>query len=206
MIFSSLKKHHKYALSLFSAVIMLFLCISCGRNLNTSTAQDARDTAKIENFINTYSLSPNGELVPTEGSPTGSIPLIDTAKAIGRIYIIHIQEGSGSLASTQDRALLTYKGYYLDNLELFDSYTDTEKMFELWISGAIKGIQSGLTAMKTSEKNPIGVYNKPGIAWLIIPSSLAWGTTGQSNPVVPSNTCLVYKITLYSVNNIVLDE
>ncbi|MDD4820480.1 MAG: FKBP-type peptidyl-prolyl cis-trans isomerase [Flavobacteriales bacterium] len=206
MIFSSKKISCKYALSLLTAVITLFISTSCGRNISDSTAQSVRDKAKIENFIATYSLSPAGELVPTQNAPAGSIPLIDTAKAVNNIYIIHLQIGNGAGVSTQDRAALLYKAYYLDNLELFDSSTDPSKLFEVWVSGAIKGIQQGLTAMNTSIENPTGVYSTPGIAWLIIPSTSAWGATGLSSPVVPPNTCLVYKITLYTVNDIILDE
>ena len=53
--------------------------------------------------------------------------------------------------------------------------------------------------MKTASVSEQENYLTPGEAWIIIPSTKAFGSTGKADPFVPPNTCVIYRITLYSI-------
>lgn len=218
---SGKKVIHFLAPALLAGVI-LFAVGACGKNIDNSVKQLVIDQKKIADFLDTYCLTPEGKLIPMEqveiaatglqtrddsGSPVlpeGYIPLTDTAKAIssssGNVYIIHLKEGAGVTPTLKTKVFIRYTGYYLEGLTEFDNTENDTDPYATWISGIITGLSTGLRAMKTgilNEEN--GKYEDPGEAWIIIPSTLGFGNEGKLDPVVPPNTCLIYRITLYGI-------
>ena len=186
-------KYSRKTLSLLVAMIMFFLAFSCQKSPTISSFQNEEDDRLIADFIATHALSPSGEIVA--GGQTGSIPLSDTVTRVGEIHIVHLKQGTGVTPSTKDRVDVTYRGYFLHNLNLFEEKREREKV---WLSGAIEGIQKALTAMKT----PSDSDNAASKAWIIIPSRLGWGADEMTSPVVPANTSLLYYMELHSISTI----
>lgn len=183
----------------FLAGVLLFTAVSCGKNIDNSTVQLGIDKKKIEAFLDTYCLSPAGEIVPLPAeNPGDHIPLRDTAQALGNMYIVHLQQGLGEPPNTKSRVLMDFQGFYMEGLQMFDSTSETGP-YEAWIAGVIQGMSQGLLQMKTAEVTAPGQYNTPGKAWLIIPSTMAFGNDGKTDPPVPPNTCVLYRVTLYTI-------
>ncbi len=219
------KKIIRFIAPAFLAGVILFAAGSCGKNIDNSVKQLGIDRKKIADFLDTYCLTPEGELVPIERAaitqttvmtrenegegpespvlPEGYIPLTDTAKATstgGNVYIIHLKEGAGVTPTQKTKVLIRYTGYYLEGLTEFDSTENGTEPYATWISGVITGVSDGLRAMKTGTLNEAdGQYENPGEAWIIMPSTLGFGSEGKTDPVVPPNTCLVYRMTLYGI-------
>lgn len=105
------------------------------------------------------------------------------------IYYIRLAEGSGVTPDSGRAALLNYKGCFL-NGRCFDSSFETQP-FE-YIMGAddqlIPGLVSGVRRMREGEK-----------AKFIIPSHLAFGSTGSSTGMVPPFTTVIYEVELLKV-------
>lgn len=185
--------HINRTLSLLMAMIMFFMLYSCQKSPTISSVQNEKDDKLIAEFIASHSLSPSGEIVSS--SEGGSIPLSDTIYSTQDFHIVHLSHGAGVSPSINDRVDITYRGYYLHDLHLFDS-KDTPT--PVWLSGAIEGISKAVTSMKTaSNDNPT-----PGKAWVIIPSRMGWGADDIDTPSVPANTCLLYYIELHSISTI----
>lgn len=211
---------HFMAPALLAGVI-LFAAGSCGKNIDNSVKQLGIDQKKIANFLDTYCLTPEGELIPINQAavnptfamtreigvsspvlPEGYIPLTDTAKAISSssVYIVHLKEGTGVTPTAKTKVFIRYTGYYLEGMTEFDSTENDPDFYATWISGIITGLGDGLRAMKTGTLNEdSGQYEDPGEAWIIIPSTLGFGSEGKTDPVVPPNTCLIYRVTLYGI-------
>lgn len=207
------------------AGVVLFAAGSCGKNIDNSVKQLGIDQKKIADFLDTYCLTPEGKLVLIEQVeivstnihtredsgenpespilPEGYILLTDTAKATStgsNVYIIHLKEGAGVPPTLKTKVLIRYTGYYLEGLTEFDNTENDTDPYATWMSGIIPGLSNGLLAMKTgilNEEN--GKYENPGEAWIIMPSTLGFGNEGKLDPVVPPNTCLVYRVTLYGI-------
>ena len=93
---------------------------------------------------------------------------IDTT-ALG-VYYIRIAQGTGEFAKTGDTVSVIYAAYFFDGTMFDASYlhsTDSLFTFVLGTPPMIKGWDDGMT-----------VLNKNSMAQLIIPSSLAYGSTG----------------------------
>lgn len=201
----------------FLAGVVLLAAVSCGKNIDNSVRQLQIDQKKIAQFLDEHCLTPSGEIVPLsevpatasetdEGDqgptlPEGYVVLSDTAKAQGDIYLVSLKEGAGDTPTSTDKVLIRYRGYYLETMQEFDSTWDDPEPYPVWVSGVIEGLRTGLQAMKTGIDDPeqAGNYLSPGEAWMILPSTLAFGQEGKTSPVVPPNTCVVYRVNLYGV-------
>lgn len=201
----------------FLAGVVLLAAVSCGKNIDNSVRQLQIDQKKIAQYLDEHCLTPAGEIVPlaevpalndeTEGDdqgptlPEGYVVLSDTAQSRGNMYIIPLKEGAGDTPTATDKVLIRYRGYYLETMQEFDSTWDDPEPYPVWISGVIEGLRTGLLAMKTGIVDPeqAGSYLSPGEAWMILPSTLAFGQEGKTSPTVPPNTCVIYRVNLYGI-------
>ena len=105
-----------------------------------------------------------------------------TKDASGLFYISTV-EGTGRSISFDSTRLVTfnYRGYFLDGTE-FDK-SEVGKPITAPLLNLIPGFQIGIAKMK-----------KGGKATIIIPSSLAYGSTAQNG--IPANSILVFDIEL----------
>ena len=186
-------------------VLLLTVVVSCGKNIDNSSAQLQRDKKIIAAWIADHCLTPEGDIIALSQVPAsasqGYIPLEDTAQAVGNMYIVHIRQGKGDRGTSYGRALIHFQGYYLHDMQVFDSVWGDQAPYSLWISGSIQGFRSGLPAMRSGTPDatqPSG-YASPGEAWFILPSTMAFGQDGREDPPVPSNTCVAYRVIFYGV-------
>jgi FKBP-type peptidyl-prolyl cis-trans isomerase len=107
---------------------------------------------------------------------------IDTTN-LGVYYIMN-KEGEGPLPAKGDTCYLIYTGYFLDGT-IFDSsgfyYQDSIWKFNYLDISLIPGFNDG-----------IALLNKGAEADIIIPSSLAYGSTGYQD--IPPYTPLVFSL------------
>jgi FKBP-type peptidyl-prolyl cis-trans isomerase len=105
------------------------------------------------------------------------------------MYYIKLAEGKGLTPDSGSIALINYRGSFL-NGRTFDSNYETQP-FE-YIVGAedqlIKGLETGVKKMHEGEK-----------AKFIIPSYLAFGSSGSSTGIVPPFTTVIYEVELLKV-------
>ena len=201
----------------FLAGVVLLAAGACGKNIDNAVRQLQIDQKKIAQFLDEHCLTPTGEIIPLsevpatssetgEGDqdpslPEGYVVLSDTAQSRGNMYIIPLKEGAGDTPTATDKVLIRYRGYYLETMQEFDSTWDDPEPYPVWISGVIEGLRTGLLAMKTGIVDPeqAGSYLSPGEAWMILPSTLAFGQEGKTSPTVPPNTCVIYRVNLYGI-------
>lgn len=110
--------------------------------------------------------------------------------AVGNgMYYIRLADGKGVTPDSGRVALLNYRGYFL-NGRCFDSSFESQP-FE-YIVGAeeqlIPGLTLGVRRMHEGEK-----------AKFIIPSHLAFGSSGSSTGMVPPFTTVIYEVELLKV-------
>lgn len=196
-------KKSRFLAWLLPAAVLFSITVSCEKNINNSVKQAGIDKNKIESFLAGYCLTPSGEIVDTASAPEGSDTLAKIAKYVGNTcYVVHIQEGAGIQPEETEKVSIRFKGYHMDGFYKFDSNENEPEPYKLWLSGAIEGLKKGIAAMKTADVSDQGDYRTPGEAWIIIPSTKAFGSTGKTDPFVPPNTCVIYRITLYSIEDL----
>ncbi|MDX8339811.1 FKBP-type peptidyl-prolyl cis-trans isomerase [Draconibacterium sp. IB214405] len=108
---------------------------------------------------------------------------IDTT-ALGVYYVID-SVGNGTYPVIGDTCEVMYTGFFIDG-SVFDSTGDNTWEFELGDEGVIPGWTDGMQ-----------VIDEGGRAFLIIPSELAYGTTGYGS--VPPNTSLVFVVDMVEI-------
>lgn len=105
------------------------------------------------------------------------------------MYYIKLRDGKGVTPDSGSIALLNYRGNFL-NGRCFDFFYESQP-FE-WMVGQeeqlIKGLEMGVHRMHEGEK-----------AKFIIPSHLAYGSTGSANGIVPPFTTVIYEVELLKV-------
>lgn len=113
-----------------------------------------------------------------------------TAELISNgMYYIKLQKGKGLTPDSGRVALLNYKGSFL-NGRCFDFFYESQP-FEYMVGQEeqlIKGLEIGVRRMHEGEK-----------ARFIIPSHLAFGSTGSSTGIVPPFTTVIYEVELLKV-------
>ncbi len=105
------------------------------------------------------------------------------------IYCIKLRSGRGTGLDSGGVALINYKGYFL-NGRCFDSNYESQP-FEYAIGTEdqlIKGLEVAVRRMHEGEK-----------AKFIIPSHLAFGSSGSSTGIVPPFTTVIYEVDLLKV-------
>ncbi|MBI4931528.1 MAG: FKBP-type peptidyl-prolyl cis-trans isomerase [Bacteroidetes bacterium] len=112
------------------------------------------------------------------------------AQLIGNgMYYIKLQEGKGLTPDSGSVALLNYRGSFL-NGRCFDFFFESQP-FEYMVGQEdqlIKGLEIGVRRMHEGEK-----------AKFIIPSHLAFGSSGSSTEIVPPFTTVIYEVELLKV-------
>lgn len=107
------------------------------------------------------------------------------------IYYVMIDEGEGDMAKTGDTLTIGYAGYYIDGV-LFDSSelnSTTGKMTFILENEEYRMIPGFEAAMK--------VLNKDARAQFVIPSELAYGSTGNGR--IPPYQSLIFVIKMYEI-------
>ena len=96
--------------------------------------------------------------------------------------------GTGAAAKSGDTVNVTYTGYLTDGT-VFDSNVDSGQPFEFQLGAGyvIPGWDEGLVGMQVG-----------GSRLLVIPSNLAYGSTG-SGGVIPANATLTFSVTLNGI-------
>jgi FKBP-type peptidyl-prolyl cis-trans isomerase FkpA len=119
----------------------------------------------------------------------GPYTLSDAAvtTASGLIYE-DLVVGEGAAAKAGDTVSVTYTGWLSDST-VFDSNADTGTPFEVQLGQGrvIPGWDEGLVGMQVG-----------GTRLLVIPSELAYGTTG-SGTVIPPNATLTFNVQLLAI-------
>ncbi|MBI4945129.1 MAG: FKBP-type peptidyl-prolyl cis-trans isomerase [Bacteroidetes bacterium] len=115
--------------------------------------------------------------------------LVGTSPVANGMYYVILREGKGFSPDSGRVALINYKGCFL-NGRCFDSNYESQP-FE-YIIGAeeqlIKGLEIGVKKMREGEK-----------AKFIIPSHLAFGSSGSSTGIIPPFTTVIYEVELLKV-------
>ena len=105
------------------------------------------------------------------------------------IYYIRLRDGKGLPPDSGRVALINYRGSFL-NGRCFDASYENQP-FEYIVGGEeqlIKGLEVGVRKMHEGEK-----------AKFILPSYLAFGSSGSSTGIVPPFTTVVYEVELLKV-------
>ena len=113
-----------------------------------------------------------------------------TSSAIANgMYYVQLRKGNGLSPDSGRVALINYRGYFLNGRN-FDSNYETQP-FE-YVIGAeeqlIKGLEIGVRRMREGER-----------AKFIIPSHLAFGSSGSSTGIIPPFTTVIYDVELLKV-------
>ncbi len=103
------------------------------------------------------------------------------------LYYLDIVVGTGAKPAARDSVFLKYTGKYINGI-MFDTNEGTSDVLKFVVlqKQVIAGLDEGLTYM-----------NEGGKAKLLIPSSLAYGTTGYYT--IPGYTPLIFDIELLRV-------
>jgi len=103
------------------------------------------------------------------------------------LEITDITVGTGAAAANGDTATINYIGAFLDGTVFDSSFSRGVPLtFTLGTGQLIKGVDQGVVGMKVG-----------GRRLLIIPSSLAYGSSGSG--AIPPNTPLQFQIDLVSI-------
>lgn len=114
---------------------------------------------------------------------------IDTTET--GVYYVLIDEGVGEFAKTGDTLTIGYAGYFIDGL-LFDSSEINSA------DGKMTFILEGEeTRMIRGFEHAMKVLNKNAMAQFIIPSELAYGSTGWDR--IPPYQTLIFVVKMYEI-------
>jgi FKBP-type peptidyl-prolyl cis-trans isomerase FkpA len=104
------------------------------------------------------------------------------------LYFIENTVGTGAYPVADDSVVVKYTGAFLDGT-VFDSNVNTDPLgFTMGTGAVITGFEEGISYMK-----------KGGKATLILPSSLAYGTTGNYWGNIPGYTPVLFSIELIKI-------
>jgi FKBP-type peptidyl-prolyl cis-trans isomerase FkpA len=106
------------------------------------------------------------------------------------LYYKVIKTGTGAAPTANSTVKVAYTGKLLNG-----STFEMSSSSSFPLSGTIKGWQIGLLK---ANANTLGVPNSEGRILLIIPSALAYGTTG--NDKIAANSVLIFTIDVIGVN------
>jgi len=195
--------------NLFFILAVSTVIFSCSKDNNSKEPFDAAkqaldDDVTLIEYLQTHYLNDvdggiwtikNGEMPLMGQVETQNITKNDISY---KLYYLKQAEGVSISPSRADSVLTTYTGMLLDST-VFDSRST---LIWLPLTGVIDGWSYGFTNFKGGTKvlntDESFYYENVGKGLLFIPSGLAYGNIGQS--AIPSNSPLVFQITLNDVN------
>lgn len=123
----------------------------------------------------------------TTFNPVLGVNLAAMTKTASGLYYRDFAVGTGAAAKTGDKVSVRYAGF-LPSGEEFDGTAASAAPFQFTIgsTSVISGWNEGVAGMQVG-----------GQRQLVIPSSLAYGSTGKGT--IPANAVLVFVITLVSI-------
>jgi FKBP-type peptidyl-prolyl cis-trans isomerase len=161
----------KYMIKKYFQSILLLLAVTLVLSLGScdpAKKYEKREKAEIQNFI-----SSNGDL-NFELQPSG-------------LYYCEVLTGTGRTPIIHDSAYVFLKVKFLDETVYYTNEGKDTLVFPVAEGGLIYGLDEGLTLMKEGGK-----------ASLLVPSSLAYGTSGNGYGI-PGYTPLLYEVQLVRV-------
>ena len=163
------KIYMKKYLLLLSVIV---LGLSACKKVDFVTEQAAIDDAKIQAYMTANNIT--------------------ATKDASGIYYKVLKTGTGAYpTSTASTIQVAYTGKYLNGTTF-----DQSSNFVTKLSDTIKGWQIGMLKVNAGT---LGVSNSGGRILLIVPSALAYGTTGSG--ALAANTVLAFTIDLIGVSN-----
>jgi FKBP-type peptidyl-prolyl cis-trans isomerase FkpA len=108
------------------------------------------------------------------------------------IYYLKLRTGAGNKVEVGDTVTVNYEGKFL-NGKFFDSTIKRKQPFQ-FVYGTemqvIKGLEEGIGMMCEGEKS-----------LFILPSEMAFGTSGSSNQMIPPFTSLIFEVEILKVSS-----
>jgi peptidylprolyl isomerase len=146
--------------------------VASASSSSTTTSATSASNVKLPAAFNT-----KPKVVPPSGAPPKTLLVKDLIK------------GTGPAATASSTVTVQYVGVLYKGGKQFDaSWNDGQgKPVTFPLSGVIKGWQQGIPGMRVGGRRE-----------LIIPPSLAYGSTAQAK--IPANSTLVFVIDLHSVS------
>lgn len=166
----------KTFIKLFSVIISLFAVVSCIQPIDSAIERtQAQEMELLSEYIDT--LHHRGLDVDTT--------------ALGVYYVVDTP-GEGPYPTEGDTCVVKYQGFLLSNNVVFDASanhntTDSTYTYLMGDNQVIPGWKDGMK-----------VINEGARVYLIIPSSLAYGSTGNYYNIGPYET-LVFKIDMVDI-------
>jgi len=128
----------------------------------------------------------NDASLPKVGTNTdGKAPSITVPKGTAPTKLVsnYVLEGDGAVVKSTDTLLLQYKGVVWSTGKEFDATYTQGALAAFPLAQLIQGWQQGLAGKKVGSR-----------VMLVLPPSLAYGTTPPSNSGIPSNASLVFTL------------
>ncbi len=184
---------------------VIFSCKKDDDNVSFDAAKQAlEDDVTLIEYLQTHYLNESdGGIWTIKNGETPLMGQVETQNITKneisyKLYYLKQAEGVTISPSRADSVLTTYTGMLLDST-VFDS---SSLLIWMPLTGVIDGWAYGFTNFKGGTKvvntDESFYYENTGKGYLFIPSGLAYGNIGQS--VIPSNSPLVFQITLNDVN------
>jgi len=181
---------------------------ACGKDNEEpfdAVGQALIDDAVLIEYLETHYLNEeDGGIWTIDADQTPLINQVETQEITEneidyKLYYLVEKEGASDVYPKKtDSVLTTYTGMLLDST-VFDS---SKKLTWFSLVSVIKGWSYGFTNYTGGTKiiNPDEsfYYENYGEGYLFIPSGLAYGNGASS--YIPSNSCLVFEITLQDIN------
>jgi FKBP-type peptidyl-prolyl cis-trans isomerase len=111
-------------------------------------------------------------------------------KLSNALYIQDLVVGTGGAASKGHGLAVTYTGWLVNGMQFDSDVGKTPLGFTLGVGQVIPGWDQGIVGMRVG-----------GTRRLVIGSALAYGTQGRP-PAIPSNSTLVFTVTLDSLQDL----
>jgi FKBP-type peptidyl-prolyl cis-trans isomerase len=107
------------------------------------------------------------------------------------MYFVSLKNGNGKKIKQGDTLCIDYEGKFL-NGKFFDSTKKRKEPFQFVFGSewqVIEGMNEALSMMEEGQK-----------ALIIMPSKVAFGSTGSATGIIPPYTSLIYEIEILKVN------
>lgn len=171
-------------------ISLLLLTISCGRKYAeedlTAQTLTKEDSLRIREEKIKESLEKTNQIVikkERERIKAYSERNSWKLKEIDGVFLEIISESKGKKIEDQDKVTLTYKCFLLNGEKIYDSEKDGEIHLKIGVDSEYPlGLQKALLQLNYNTK-----------ARIIIPSSLAYGLSGDGKKIPPSTT-LIYEV------------